>query len=455
MLFKTPGLAERQVINTWSKNMTINSISLLKAIYFLILVFLPMSFAYSSSENITLVYTGNLDGELEPCGCSEGGNKGGLKRRAQALDDLRKDDPDLYLISTGGLLISEVAQDKLKSQFILSGMEMLAYDAIGVQWKDLSYGEKFLKTHKLPFVLSNSRTDFLKQRTIQHKPTPITFFSWLDPTRNPQKKQTSSIALANPEHLEALLATAKADNKLTVLATTLPLKLAQRKLPLKNVDILLIKAKYERYGEPQQIGNMLVLQPGSRGMRIGKLKLKLNKGKLIHWEHNVIALPPEVADAPRMNAWYAAYNQAVKSDYEKRVALAKNFDREKSPFAGEAVCKNCHQAEYEKWSNSAHSEAFYSLQDVNKAFDPDCIQCHTVGFNKPGGFIEPTVTENLMHVQCENCHGPAKAHANSAGMTPVTNLGWSKQKICGQCHIPKHSPDFDIKAYWPQISHGK
>jgi mono/diheme cytochrome c family protein len=200
---------------------------------------------------------------------------------------------------------------------------------------------------------------------------------------------------------------------------------------------------------------MLVLQPGSRGMRLGKLDFSLNeKGEVLAWQHQVIPLPKSVGDAPRMAAWYEAYNAEVKADYEKSVALKKQ-NMVSSPYAGETVCKTCHEREYTVWSQSRHAGAFYALQDVNKAFDPNCIVCHTVGFDKPGGFVDPQVTPELMHVQCESCHGAGKQHADSGGQQAVPRPGQEKEHICRQCHQPSHSPSFNFETYWPKIAHGK
>jgi len=408
-------------------------------------------FANSPPENITIVYTGNLDGELEPCGCSEGGDKGGLKRRAQGIDELRAEDPNLFLISSGGLLISEIQEDKLKSQYILKGMTALDYDAIGVQWRDLAFGKDFLTKHKLPLVISNSDDSSFSQKIIFRKnKKELAYFSWLNPTKNMQEK----LVFQNTAKLKQALAEAKNKNQLTTLATTYSLKSAQKKLPLENVDVLIIRSKYELYGEPQQIGNMLVIQPGSRGMRLGKIDISVNAANNItDWKHTVIPLPPEVKDAPRMQAWYDEYNVKVKEDYEKATELRKALETGESPFAGADTCQSCHQKQHAKWKDSRHADAFYTLQDAGKAFDPNCIICHTVGFKKPGGFLDAKLTENLMHVQCENCHGAAKEHANSGGQIPVSNAEWPKEKMCGQCHVQKHSADFVFDKYWPKIEH--
>jgi len=424
----------------------------LRIVILLTLLF-STSFGFASppSKNITLVYTGNLDGELEPCGCSEGGDKGGIKRRAQMIDELKKDDPNLFLISSGGLLISEISEDKLKSQYILKGMTMLEYDAIGVQWKDLAFGKNFLTKHSLPLVITNTQNNaFLPQKTIRKNDHEISYFSWLNPSKNKQEK----LVFKETEKLKQALHNAKSKKQTTVLATTYSLKSAQKKLPLENVDILIVRAKYEHYGEPQQIDDMVVIQPGSRGMRMGKLNLNINSsGKIKKWQHKVIALPESVKDAPRMQAWYDEYNAKVKEDYERATALRKSLETGESPYAEAETCKTCHTEQFKKWQNSNHSEAFYSLQDDGKAFDPNCIGCHTVGFKKPGGFLNATLTKELMHVQCESCHGAAKAHVVSGGQTAVENKDWSKEKICGQCHVQKHSPDFVFEKYWPKIRH--
>ena len=53
---------------------------------------------------MTIIYSSNLDGELEPCGCTLEGDLGGIKRRATLVDELRKTSPELFLISSGGYI---------------------------------------------------------------------------------------------------------------------------------------------------------------------------------------------------------------------------------------------------------------------------------------------------------------------------------------------------------------
>ncbi len=426
-----------------------------------LLIFLFLAVFSVNAQPLLLIYSGNLDGELEPCGCTEEGNLGGVKRRVSVFDKLRAENPQMVAISGGGLISAEGSTDQIKAKHILKGFTELNYDAIGMQWKDLSYGVEFLTRDNLPWVVSNwDHEGVLKEKIISRsqgdQSLRLKVFAWLDPNYSPMRQMHGDHAVVNDnaEQIKAGIAKADAEGFITVLLTSLPLEAVKDSFDLKMVDIVFVQAAYEVFGEPRQEGKTLILQPGSRGMRIARLDLNINaKGDIEKWKHEVIALPSSVADAPRMEAWYTAYNDEVKQDYLKRVEIRKQLESGASEYAGEEKCKTCHAAEHKKWFDSQHAIAYEELEGVNKAFDPACIVCHTVGFGKPGGFVDMSLTPHLLNVQCENCHGAAKAHAESKGVKPVTNHDWPKEKICGQCHVQKHSPSFSIEKYWPKIAH--
>ena len=80
---------------------------------------------------------------------------------------------------------------------------------------------------------------------------------------------------------------------------------------------------------------------------------------------------------------------------------------------------------------------------------------------KSGGFLSKDLTPQLAGVQCENCHGPARAHslnpkANRPGTDPRRNAGKTAriaEPICRTCHVGSHSPAFAFDKYWPKIKH--
>lgn len=415
------------------------------------------SVAADAAQSVTLVYSGNLDGELEPCGCTAEGDLGGIRRRATMIRRLRGEDANLFLVSSGGLLSGFAANGRLTNEFILKGLSQIGYDAVGLQWDDLQYGTKFLKTAPLPWVASNwlDKT-FSYERRVRHGKVTAAFFSWVDPRTAPQKamKGDHSRVRNAPADLIKRIAAARRDGALVVVTTTLSLKDAQKLLPMKDIDILLIHPDNENFGKPQRLGKTLVLQPGSRGMRLGRVDLKLDGGgRIVSWKHKVIALPKTVPDDPGLKGWYAAYTAGIKKNYAKMVALRKAQASGETPFVGDEPCKYCHQDAYKIWSKSRHAEAFGALEDVNKSFDPNCLQCHTVGFNKPGGYIDMDATASLTNVQCESCHGAARQHVKSGGTKPVANADWKPEEMCAQCHTHPHSPSFNFDKYWPHIAH--
>jgi hypothetical protein len=238
-----------------------------------------------------------------------------------------------------------------------------------------------------------------------------------------------------------------------VVSTTLSSQQFAEQVGLDNIDVLIEKAAYEVYGKARREQQTLVVQPGSRGMRLGRLDLTLKDGRIAGWTHSVLPMPESMPDAPQLQAWYDEYNGRVKAAYLQRVETKKKLQSGQSPFVGEQMCQTCHEKQHEVWNGSQHAIAYEDLEDVNKAFDPACIQCHTVGFEKPGGFIDMNVTGHLLGVQCESCHGAGRAHVESAGAKALPNAGWPRKKICAQCHTQPHSPGFDFGRYWPKIAH--
>jgi hypothetical protein len=250
------------------------------------------------------------------------------------------------------------------------------------------------------------------------------------------------------------VAKAKGEGAVTMLSTTLSLEEVRERIPLEKVDILLIQALNEKYSKPQQIGNTLVLQPGRRGLRLGRVDIVVNReNKIDDFSFEVIGMPASVPDAPELTDWYLEYLAQGKKEFLKRSKIRKALLSGESPYIGKEACKGCHPEAYKEWANSKHAGAYEALNSVNKAYDLDCIGCHTVGFSELGGFVDPVVTSHLLNVQCESCHGPGRSHTNSEGAKPVGHAGWPSQKICQQCHVGSHSPSFNFEPYWREIAH--
>lgn len=108
-------------------------------------------------------------------------------------------------------------------------------------------------------------------------------------------------------------------------------------------------------------------------------------------------------------------------------------DQPQYSYVGNKKCKKCHIKQYKSWEKTRMAKAFSILVpgehkeakekynvDVNKDFtqDTECLPCHTVGFQKPGGYAIPDpnnkkalrTAKKLRGVGCECCHGPGSAY---------------------------------------------
>ena len=433
-------------------------------IFFLFVVSCSIGKELSSLETepeiLKIIYSSNLDGELEPCGCTIEGDLGGIQRRVTVIDQYREQSPELILISGGGLLDTYFGEAHIKNNYILKGLGLLSYDAIGVQWRDLAFGTQLLGNSNLPFVSSNYPTDnFVRSKLIVRNNIEVNFFSLLDPTMYPlmhDKEKFDDFTSSLTKQLKA----AKKKQQITLLTTTAPETWLVEHVGLSYVDILVKPLKREEYKEPTFIGGTIVLHPGARGMRLGSAVVSIKKNEVDVIKHEILELSAKIPEPSRMSDWYKRYNEDVKKNFERVTLLDSQAEAEGQFYLGQGTCKTCHSAIADKLASTKHSHAYASLQRVDKAFDPECVECHVVGFNKPGGFISSAHTPHLADVQCENCHGNAAEKSSQLhSSNPFENkqglVKHSPQEVCQQCHNHNHSPSFEFKEYWPKIMHPK
>lgn len=172
-------------------------------------------------------------------------------------------------------------------------------------------------------------------------------------------------------------------------------------------------------------------------------------------------------------------------------------------FIGSAACMTCHKDHGDAWqvfAGSKHAQAYNALQNIAKKpelrnYDPECIRCHTVGYDYNSGFVNTDKTPQLINVGCESCHGPGSMHAaqpnnkkfalelspwkaNGAGQLPplAKFKEFNEQKgkpdkeiftpaeknfinlvdrTCQKCHNHENDPGFKFEAFWPKIAHSK
>jgi hypothetical protein len=162
-----------------------------------------------------------------------------------------------------------------------------------------------------------------------------------------------------------------------------------------------------------------------------------------------------VADKPEIQklvkSFEDGFNEKMrKAQMERAVQQqAKTAENSGDRYLGAELCIRCHAGEGEQWKTTAHSAAWETLVAGKKDADPECITCHVLGFNQPGGYANPATTPQLVNVQCENCHGMGTQHdAYSSAAFRIT------EQTCKKCHTPDRDPHFDFGKKLPMIAHG-
>jgi 2',3'-cyclic-nucleotide 2'-phosphodiesterase (5'-nucleotidase family) len=181
--------------------------------------------------------------------------------------------------------------------------------------------------------------------------------------------------------------------------------------------------------------------------------------------------------------------------------LKLSFPKEAVVFVGSDKCNSCHshKKECSIWEavipgskkKHSHAKAFEALAKYAKKpslreFDPDCVNCHTIGYGFKGGYFGEA-DARLKNVGCESCHGPGSLHVSNQNnpayypsLSPwksskddvlpspaklaqgFNNLNPQEQQIhkkvndlCQKCHDTDNDPTFRFETFWPRIQHGR
>lgn len=108
---------------------------------------------------------------------------------------------------------------------------------------------------------------------------------------------------------------------------------------------------------------------------------------------------------------------------------------------GSDDCGDCHETVSTQWENSIHGHASvaetFLAAWVEQGSPPDCLRCHTTGFDPDTGDFEKE------GVSCATCHpsDPAE-HPQKIMQTDISS------RMCGDCHI-------DTFDEWETSEHGQ
>jgi hypothetical protein len=455
----------------------------------------PVFVDWQAPRAVVLV-TGELDGYIEPCGCTGKENqKGGLSRRRNLLRAIDSAGWPLVSVDLGGQVKRFGRQSEVKFQSIADGLRTMGYAAVGFGPGDLRLPAEELVAavapvgdQPTPFTSANVGLLGLDSnitprfRVVEAGGIRIGIVAVLG---DDEAKQVRNDAIVIAPASQAVAAAAaelkKADcGRQILLSWAGPDKTRALAAAFPQFDIVVTAG-----GADEPPAELPLLPGGGRLVELGhKGMFAVAIGFFDDTRQPVrsqrVPLDARWGEAEDMIALLATYQGQLESLGLSGLGLAAVRHPSGRRFAGSAACADCHKHAFDVWKETGHATALGTLEEQKprRDGDPECLSCHVVGWAPQrfepfeGGFAGMQSTPHLAHQGCENCHGPAAAHAAvergdvrasvterdrlRAEITLTLGSPEGRQRAvnnCLECHDLDNSPQFEFDDYWPQVAH--
>jgi hypothetical protein len=435
-----------------------------------------------------LVVTGQQDGYMEPCGCSED-QEGGLIRRFDLIERLHKRNWPTVQVDLGSLIKdpggarSGFQQAKIKFGHAVRALKLLDYSALGLSAEDLKVGvgealgnfdNGLGDTTKI--VVANVEPDpvyarlFKKSLVVAAGPIKLGITSVIDPEllqklSDPDKDVLLPKVITPEAALPGVLSELEGQSDYQVLMVQGTPELAQtlaKAYPGFDVVVSTSASDDVLNPEPEMLngGKTMIITVGKKGKNVGLVSFYATESPRQRYRLVTLNKYFDNPATPMKSLIQDEYRGMLKAE-----DVVLNFVRTGSPgaaYVGAQTCKECHPNTYLKWSTTKHAQALTALKNDHKPntiYDAECITCHTTGFPYTSGWKSEAATPYLAGNQCENCHGPGSRHISEPDNVDVKKQialnaeHANKNGLCERCHDAENSRHFDFSKYWGQIVH--
>ena len=426
------------------------------------------------SLDLTVHFTCDTIGRLEPCGCFSG-QHGGLTRLKSWLAKNPPPGPAVN-VDIGGALAGPEDYDLIQHRYLTRAFASMGFHALNVGGREASIPATALKTmaaaSAVPMISASvvdaaSREPLLPAyRVVEAGGRRIGILGVVSPRSVPAPGEGIAVLALN----EAV------DRHLPELAARCDLVML---LAFANEEELRLLARdYFEFAlilggdvpSPSQElvreNDSLILFTTNQGRTVGTFAAKVSAGPrvtLTDPRFEIELLWERIPQHEEMRALVREFRKEVR-DTKLAVDDPLHFDPGDIPgvkrgagYVGSAACVECHQQAAAVWKKSGHSHAFRTLVEKGADADPHCVRCHTIGFGVPGGYRREFADQQLIDVGCESCHGPGSPHIDrlvhhKPNQFKFRPLGAAD---CTICHYGEFSRPFEWDEFWQPIKHGK
>lgn len=383
------------------------------------------------------------------------------------------------MLDTGNFTSADALNGKKKTEAMLAGLALLGCNVLNLGERDFQYGRQFLleqeQRHPFTFISSNivdSQTDdfFVKPYVIkEYKGLKIGIFGLTAknfPIRTP--REDSALVIRDP--LEAARYFVKQlGGKCDLVFALSHLGYHQSEILAKKVSgiDLIISGKHTfRHKRARKINNTILIQTTRQGQYIGDLLLEFDaEKKIVAFKDASSVLDQSIPDDSLLLQLVQKYKRQMQARPSPRLAATKQGGKRRKRlsgyYMGAGKCRECHQKEYDQWTQSKHANAYELLEVKQQQTDSNCLHCHTTGYKIANGFRNLHTTPDLAGVQCESCHGrrfhhvrEQKAPKNQSKIVTAANKKKTNPvpvSLCRTCHSRERDPDFKAEEAMKKV----
>lgn len=408
-------------------------------ILFLLLILMPPSgtiSAKSEGKKITIIYTNDTCGVLEPCGCG-GRNTGGLSRRATVIRNIQAENPNCLIVESGNLAYPvNPSQPTAQLDAVADSLKSIGYTAVGVGEIDTKFGDKYFEILAEKGI-SVVHAGQLKQdvaspyiiKVIDGIKVGIVSFGYVPP-----EKYTPDIRKAQCESFQE----ARKESNVLILLDQANVAtdewLGDNKAALGYPDIVVGGISRMPLTEPRWVEQTMIAPTSSQGTYVGRIDIEIDEDKMIMTFSRTL-IDPRVPVDPDIRKIVKAYEKSQKVSFG-----GKSYELQ--PYYSYQTCVPCHTEEYKQWSETRHGKALATLLDAERAI-PDCLPCHSDMYKRQNRIVE--TRDKVGGVECIACHIDVLPHKVNYVKKGDTSIIKAK---CQECHAKERSPDFDLDSYY-------
>jgi hypothetical protein len=456
---------------------------------------------------VALFVTADLQGQLTPCGCSEG-MRGGLGRAAAQIARARAEglavaylDAGDALFARGALQPEEVVEEERKARALADALRVMGLDLRTPGPLDDVLGADFRRSLRLPELAPGAATllDVGGHRlgvVAARSPAQLT-----DGAARIGAQGAEFVVALYAGSLDAALTAARGaaavdlvvsaqeglpvavgDESRLVKASAPVSRVQSRGRALLRVDLVFDGAgRFRLLSSPEDVQReaatlderiaLLTKELALPGQDAERKRLLTTRLAQLVDKRGALAAAPPLAGAnaftvrfiplesslpsdPAVDAVLATFDQDVS---ELNLAWARAHGRDcpspenrEAAYIGSAGCRSCHAASFSVYGKTGHAHAYRRLEEVHQQYRLECVGCHVVGIQQPGGVCRVDRVAGRDEVGCENCHGPGSLHAAQPTLQPIPRPA-PERSVCMGCHTPENSPHFDFRLYLPRV----